>query len=73
MLGDQFLPVDVFRNISLKCLIEVASLNVGTAYDNHFAQIITYFLESLGGFLPIGIGSTSGTHFLLCILIFDIL
>ncbi|CAG0898508.1 unnamed protein product [Cyprideis torosa] len=47
----KFLPVPAFRNVTLKCLTEVASINV-TQYDEVFLRIFTQTLSQLQQMLP---------------------
>ena len=35
----QFFPVPIFRNVTLECLTEIASLNIGTMYDAQFEKL----------------------------------
>ena len=49
----KFLPMPQFRNISLKCLTEIGSLNVGNLYDNQFIPLYTIFMTQLTSMLPI--------------------
>jgi exportin-1 len=52
----QFLPVGMFRNITLKCLTEVGSLSVGNLYDPHFAKLYCLTLTQLKNIIPLETG-----------------
>lgn len=49
----KFFPVPMFRNTTLKCLTEIGSLNIGTMFDTHFAQLFCFFMQQLRVILPI--------------------
>ena len=43
----KFLPMPQFRNIALKCLTEIGSLNVGSLYDSQFIPLYSIFMTQL--------------------------
>jgi len=49
----QFFGVPLFRNIVMKCLTEIGSLNVGNVYDEQFRYLFVGSLEKLSTFLPL--------------------
>lgn len=51
MLIQKFLPVEQFRNGAMKCLIEIATIDVGD--PENYAKFLHLFVESLMTFLPI--------------------
>lgn len=51
MLMQKFLPVEQFRNGAMKCLIEIALIDVGD--PSNYATILEVFVTSLMTFLPI--------------------
>ncbi|CAE7209476.1 unnamed protein product, partial [Rhizoctonia solani] len=48
----QFLEVPEFRNITLKCLSEIAGLNVGPEYDPKFRILFTMVMTSINKMIP---------------------
>ena len=48
----QFLETPEFRNITLKCLAEIASLNVGTEYDPKFAILFAMVMTAVNRMIP---------------------
>ena len=51
----KFLPMPQFRNIALKCLTEIGSLNVGSLYDSQFIPLYSIFMTQLQTMLPFGV------------------
>lgn len=47
-------PMAPFRNVALKCLTEIGSLNVGAFYDAHFVNMFLIFMGQLQQMLPRG-------------------
>mmetsp|Transcript_26423 Transcript_26423/g.43268 ORF Transcript_26423/g.43268 Transcript_26423/m.43268 type:complete len:1071 (-) Transcript_26423:573-3785(-) len=52
LLINKFLPNPTFQNDALKCLAEIASLNIGTLYDVHFAKLYCIFMKRLAEIIP---------------------
>ncbi|KAG8721351.1 Karyopherin transporter [Ceratobasidium sp. 394] len=48
----RFLEVNEFRNITLKCLSEIAGLNVGPEYDPKFRILFTMVMTSINKMIP---------------------
>lgn len=48
----QFLEVAEFRNVTLKCLAEIASLNVGAEYDPKFVILFAMVMTSVNRMIP---------------------
>ena len=48
----KFLPVPMFRNVTLKCLTEIAGVNA-TNYDNAFVNLFTETMTQLETMLPL--------------------
>ncbi|CAE6516808.1 unnamed protein product [Rhizoctonia solani] len=48
----RFLEVPEFRNITLKCLSEIAGLNVGPEYDPKFRILFTMVMTSINKMIP---------------------
>lgn len=53
-LIETFLPMPVFRNITLKCLTEIVSINVGT-YNDKFCVLFNLAMGRLKEILPLSI------------------
>jgi exportin-1 len=53
MLVYKFLPVGMFRNVTLKCLTEIGSLQVGSIHDIHFAKLYCLVITQLRAILPL--------------------
>lgn len=53
-LINTFFVIPVFRNVTLKCLTEIVSINVGT-YQDKFIMLFTMAVSSLKQILPLGI------------------
>lgn len=53
-LIETFLPMPVFRNITLKCLTEIVSINVGT-YNDKFCVLFNLTMSRLKQILPLTI------------------
>ncbi|XP_039139910.1 protein EXPORTIN 1A-like [Dioscorea cayenensis subsp. rotundata] len=47
-----FFPVAAYRNLTLQCLTEVASLHFGDFYDQKYVRIYTIFMVQLQNILP---------------------
>ncbi|OLL22893.1 Exportin-1 [Neolecta irregularis DAH-3] len=52
-LRNRFLEVPEFRNITLKCLTEIAGLDVSQQYDDKFVTMLTLGLASVNTIIPI--------------------
>ena len=52
MLHNQFLEVPDFRNVTLKCLSEVAALVVGAEYDPKFAALFNNVMIAVNKMIP---------------------
>ncbi len=52
MLRVQFLEAPDFRNVTLKCLAEIASLNVGPEYDPKFVILFAMVMTSVNRMIP---------------------
>ncbi|KAF5195132.1 Exportin 1a [Thalictrum thalictroides] len=50
----KFFPNASFRNLTLQCLTEVASLQFGDFYDIHYVKMYTIFMVQLQSILPLG-------------------
>ncbi|CEL51670.1 Exportin-1 OS=Schizosaccharomyces pombe (strain 972 / ATCC 24843) GN=xpo1 PE=1 SV=3 [Rhizoctonia solani AG-1 IB] len=48
----RFLEVPEFRNVTLKCLSEIAGLNVGPEYDPKFRILFTMVMTSINKMIP---------------------
>ncbi|XP_044732330.1 exportin-1 [Chrysoperla carnea] len=48
----KFLPVPLFRNVTLKCLTEIAAVTVGN-YDDKFRQLFLQTMSQLEAMLPL--------------------
>lgn len=48
----KFLEVPDFRNVTLKCLSEVAVLNVSSDYDPKFVILFTMVMTSINRIIP---------------------
>ena len=48
----QFLEAPDFRNVTLKCLAEIAALNVGPEYDPKFAILFAMVMTSINRMIP---------------------
>lgn len=48
----QFLEVADFRNVTLKCLAEIAGLNVGPEYDPKFVILFAMVMTSINRMIP---------------------
>lgn len=60
----QFLEAPEFRNVTLKCLSEIAALSVGPEYDPKFVVLFAMVMTSVNRMIP---PSTSQClRFLLC-------
>jgi exportin-1 len=49
---DQFLEAPDFRNLTLKCLAEVASLNVGPEYDPKYVSLFEMVMTAINRMVP---------------------
>jgi hypothetical protein len=49
---DQFLEAPDFRNLTLKCLAEVAALNVGPEYDPKFVSLFEMVMTAINRMVP---------------------
>ncbi|KII89060.1 hypothetical protein PLICRDRAFT_160125 [Plicaturopsis crispa FD-325 SS-3] len=52
LLLNRFLEVPDFRNVSLKCLAEIAALNVGPEYDPKFVILFAMVMTSVNRMIP---------------------
>ncbi|KZV88566.1 hypothetical protein EXIGLDRAFT_651045 [Exidia glandulosa HHB12029] len=52
MLVSRFLDVPEFRNVTLKCLSEIASLEVGPEYDGKFVALGSMVMTSINRTIP---------------------
>lgn len=52
MLRTRFLEVSLFRNISLKCLTEVAGLSVPDSYEPNLVILFGWVVESINNIVP---------------------
>ncbi|PIA33613.1 hypothetical protein AQUCO_04100203v1 [Aquilegia coerulea] len=50
----KFFPVAAYRNLTLQCLTEVASLQFGDFYDIQYVKMYTIFMVQLQTILPLG-------------------
>lgn len=48
----QFLEAPEFRNVTLKCLAEIAALNVGAEYDPKFVILFAMVMTSINRMIP---------------------
>ena len=48
----QFLETPEFRNVTLKCLAEIAALNVGPEYDPKFVILFAMVMTSINRMIP---------------------
>ena len=48
----QFLEVPEFRNVTLKCLSEIAGLNVGPEYDAKFVVLFNMVMTAVNRMVP---------------------
>ncbi|KAK7256745.1 hypothetical protein RIF29_30203 [Crotalaria pallida] len=48
----KFFPVPAYRNLTLQCLTEVASLQIGNYYDVQYVKMYNIFMGQLQGILP---------------------
>jgi exportin-1 len=55
ILCNRFFQVERFRNIVLKCLTEVASLQVGPEYDEKFVILYQMVIEGIKAIMPLQI------------------
>ena len=60
ILCNRFFQVAEFRNIVLKCLTEIGSLQVGVEYDEKFVLLYKMVLEGIKLIMPV----TAGIYFL---------
>ena len=51
-IRDQFLETPEFRNVTLKCLAEIAALNVGPEYDPKFVILFAMVMTSINRMIP---------------------
>ena len=51
-LINRFLEVPEFRNVTLKCLSEIANLNVGSEYDPKFVVLFNMVMTSINRMIP---------------------
>lgn len=51
-LINRFLEVPDFRNVTLKCLSEIAGLSVGTEYDQKFVTLFNMVMTSINRMIP---------------------
>lgn len=58
----QYFNVDHFRNVCLKCLTEIACLQIDAAYDPHFVKLYTLFMQQLRLFLSADTGMVSNSY-----------
>jgi len=49
----KFFPAPPFRNVSLQCLTEIASLQVSQQYNPHFLKLFDGVMTQIANFLPI--------------------
>ncbi|KAL1748108.1 CRM1 C terminal-domain-containing protein [Schizophyllum fasciatum] len=54
LLLNRFLETPEFRNVTLKCLAEIAALNVGPEYDPKFAILFAMVMTSVNKMIPPG-------------------
>ncbi|KAJ8483176.1 hypothetical protein ONZ45_g14695 [Pleurotus djamor] len=52
LLLNRFLEASEFRNITLKCLAEIAALNVGPEYDPKFVILFAMVMTSINKMIP---------------------
>ncbi|PPQ72087.1 hypothetical protein CVT24_008374 [Panaeolus cyanescens] len=52
LLLNRFLEAPEFRNITLKCLAEIAALNVGAEYDPKFVILFAMVMTSINRMIP---------------------
>ncbi|BFZ54615.1 Karyopherin transporter [Savitreella phatthalungensis] len=52
-LRERFLEVPEFRNVTLKCLTEIASLQVTDQYDGKFVLMLQMVMQSIGNIIPL--------------------
>ncbi|KAJ3257200.1 Karyopherin transporter [Boothiomyces macroporosus] len=53
LLCNRFFSVPAFRNVVLKCLTEIGSLQVGPEYNDKFVLLYKIVMEKIVGILPI--------------------
>ncbi|KAG7623826.1 Importin-beta N-terminal domain [Arabidopsis thaliana x Arabidopsis arenosa] len=51
----KFFPVPAYRNLTLQCLSEVASLNFGDFYDMQYVKMYSIFMNQLQAILPLNL------------------
>jgi len=49
----KFLAVPMFRNVSFKCLAEIAAINVPNQYDEQFIQLFSQTMQQLKTMIPL--------------------
>ena len=52
-LRNRFLSVPEFRNVTIKCLTEIAALQVVEQYDPKFVSLLNMVMESVGSMIPL--------------------
>eukprot|EP00842_Homolaphlyctis_polyrhiza_P001757 jgi/Hompol1/2582/HPOL_001426-RA len=53
ILRNRFLEVPHFRNVTLKCLTEIGSLNIGPEYDEKFELLFTMVMSGIVNIMPV--------------------
>lgn len=53
ILRNRFLEVPEFRNVTLKCLTEIAGLQVVEQYDHKFVNMLNIVMPAIGNFIPL--------------------
>ena len=48
----QFLEENMFRNITLKCLSEIAGLTIGPEYNAKFVMLFVVVMEKINRMIP---------------------
>lgn len=51
-LLSRFLTIPTFRNVTIKCLTEVGSLNISSEYDDKFVSLFQGMLQALEAMIP---------------------
>lgn len=57
--AEQFLEAPEFRNVTLRCLSEIAGLNVGPEYDPKFVILFAMVMTSVNRMIPPSTGMSS--------------
>ncbi|RKO91507.1 Exportin 1-like protein-domain-containing protein, partial [Blyttiomyces helicus] len=53
ILQTRFLPIEIFRNVTLKCMTEIAALQVGPEYNDKFISLFSIVMTAMTGIIPV--------------------